>query len=500
MALSRSFLFGIANSIGMLFVGLVVVPFYLAYLGVEAYGLVGFFVMTQSLLLLLDLGLAPTISREVARFSAFGKLPEVGDLLHSLATIYWLIAALIAVALFGFSSVIAEHWLQTKTLPTETLSRAIVLMGIVIACRWPAGLYRGALVGAEKLVIASIINLSMMTVANVGAVAVLAFVSPTIEAFFIWQGGVGLTYAITMRAAAWNVIGRPRPTRFSMSELKRVWRFTAGMSLIVLTGLILTQLDKVLLSKLLVLDEFGIYMLATVVVSGLYALISPIFSTVNPRMSMLVANGEIERLTDLYQLSTRFLCVIVFPVSLILVVFPEELVFLWTGNLELAKGVAPILMLLAIGTSLHGVMHIPYALQLAYGLTRIPLKITLVLLIVMVPMVVVLTQWYGARGGAMAWLILQIIYVLLGTYLTHREVLKGVGRKWLLQDVGIPIVVASVVGWISHYLVQGTGYSAVIDLALAIAMSIVTALLIVLASPRLLPLVLNTIKARSLAF
>ena len=100
----------------------------------------------------------------------------------------------------------------------------------------------------------------------------------------------------------------------------------------------------------------------------------------------------------------------------------------------------------------------------------------------------------------MAWLILQIIYVLLGTYLTHREVLKGVGRKWLLQDVGIPIVVASVVGWISHYLVQGTGYSAVIDLALAIAMSIVTALLIVLASPRLLPLVLNTIKARSLAF
>ena len=48
---------------------LVAVPIYLKYLGFEAYGLVGFFMVTQSLLTLLDFGLAPTVSREVGRYS-----------------------------------------------------------------------------------------------------------------------------------------------------------------------------------------------------------------------------------------------------------------------------------------------------------------------------------------------------------------------------------------------------------------------------------------------
>ena len=52
------------------------------------------------------------------------------------------------------------------------------------------------------------INIAMVTLGNVGAVGVLAFVSPTIQAFFIWQAGVGLVYAGTIRWAAWRTVGR----------------------------------------------------------------------------------------------------------------------------------------------------------------------------------------------------------------------------------------------------------------------------------------------------
>ena len=47
--------------------GFVFVPVYISYLGIEAYGLIGLFATLQAWLSLLDLGLSPTLNREMAR-------------------------------------------------------------------------------------------------------------------------------------------------------------------------------------------------------------------------------------------------------------------------------------------------------------------------------------------------------------------------------------------------------------------------------------------------
>ncbi|HXA46420.1 MAG TPA: oligosaccharide flippase family protein, partial [Burkholderiaceae bacterium] len=44
-------------------IGIVMMPLYLRYLGTEAFGLIGFYSMLQTWLLLFDLGLTPTLSR-----------------------------------------------------------------------------------------------------------------------------------------------------------------------------------------------------------------------------------------------------------------------------------------------------------------------------------------------------------------------------------------------------------------------------------------------------
>ena len=50
-------------------VQLVCIPLYVKFMGVEAYGLVGFYLMLQAMLQILDLGLSPTMNREMARYS-----------------------------------------------------------------------------------------------------------------------------------------------------------------------------------------------------------------------------------------------------------------------------------------------------------------------------------------------------------------------------------------------------------------------------------------------
>lgn len=499
MTLGRNLIAGLVNSVWSALIGLAVVPFYLKYLGIEAYGLIGFFVTTQSLLQLLDMGMAPTINREVARCSASGELKEAGKLLHTLAVVYWSMAAVIAVLLLGLAPVIAEHWLQSRQLSAQTITHAVMLMGLVVACRWPIGLYQGAVVGAQRLTVSSAINMTMVTVGSIGAVAILAFVSPTIEAFFIWQACVGLAYAVIMRFAAWRIVGKSGHNRFDIEKLKSVWRFTAGMSGIGLTALIFTQMDKVILSKMLGLEEFGHYMLATVVVSGLYVLIAPVYNVIYPRFSALVETGDTEKLADLYRMGRRLLVSAIFPIAMVLAVFGYELVLVWTGNPAIASSVAPVIALLAIGSGLHGAMYFPYALQLAYGMTRLPLTINIILMMVYLPMIIYFALNYGAMGGALAWLLLHVIYMFLGTWLTHRRLLKSIGVGGGLQDIGIPFMLTLLIGVLGHFTVHSNQYPALVKLLGGGLLALIAMVLSIVTSKRLRTAIQGKLKWKKVA-
>jgi len=77
----------IANWIGQgvsALMGLAFVPLYIRYLGMEAYGLIGIFVLLQAWLSILDMGITPTLNREMARFTAGAHTPQsIHNLLRS---------------------------------------------------------------------------------------------------------------------------------------------------------------------------------------------------------------------------------------------------------------------------------------------------------------------------------------------------------------------------------------------------------------------------------
>jgi len=486
MTLSRNLLAGLINSVWSAFIGLAVIPFYLKYLGVEAYGLIGFFVTTQAVLSLLDMGMAPTINREVARCSAYGSLKDAGKLLHTLAIVYWSMAVMIAVVILMLSPLISEYWLQSKQIPSQTISHALILMGLVVACRWPIGLYQGAVIGAQRLAVSSVINMIMVTISSLGAVIVLAFISPTIEAFFIWQACLGVIYTMVMRSAAWRIVGKDEQLFFDFEKLKSIWRFTAGLSGIALSATILSQQDKIILSKILSLDEFGLYMLATVVVNGLYFLIMPVYNVMYPRLSELVVNGDLEKIVETYRNGTRLFTSLFLPVAMVVVFYSRDIVFLWTGNPDIAVRIAPVISLLAFGTALHGVMFFPYALQLSYGNSKIPLICNVVLMVVSVPLTFILSMKYGLLGGGLTWFFLHSFYMFFGTWLTHKNFLKDIRSKWILHDVMFPLSISVVVGAIGYYTytVNDIGYSLWMKLSWGALMALMASLLSILSMPQ----------------
>lgn len=449
---------GLANSVGSALVILLTVPFFLRYLGVPAYGLIGFYTSLQALFGLLDVGLGPTINREVARGTSPQDRAKTRDMLHTLAMAYGAAAVLIALGIALCAPWIGRHWLKASSLPIADVVEVIRLMGLVIAARFPLSLYLGALIGAGRMAAASGIEVVMVTLANVGAVLVLVWVSPTLEAFFVWQALVGLANLAAVWAAAWRAL-RDRegasPPRIDIAGLRRVWRFSAGMGTTAVLGAIFLQSDKVILSRMINLESLGRYTLAGLVARSLYVFVVPVFTAVYPRLTALHASGDDAGIKQLYKSGSRALMAVIFPGACFVGVFATDLITLWTGNAALAKSVDAVVILLLIGTAFHAAMHFPYALQLAYGKSDMSALISAVLLLAFAPLIIVLTGRYGIEGAAAAWAILNVMYLVFGTWLTHRTLLRGSGLAWIVGDIGLPMLVAAAIAGFGAWEVRG---------------------------------------------
>src|SRR4249919_2635098 len=110
MRLGRNLVAGLAGSTWTAIVGLAATPYYMKLLGIESFGMIGFFMTLQALMSLLDLGLSPAMNREVARSMADGDLAPVRRLLRSLATLYGLAALGIGAAVAAAAPWLGKHW------------------------------------------------------------------------------------------------------------------------------------------------------------------------------------------------------------------------------------------------------------------------------------------------------------------------------------------------------------------------------------------------------
>lgn len=480
--------------------GLAFVPLYIKFLGIEAYGLIGFYAMLQGGFQILDLGLSQTMNREMARYSALPeKAGEARDFVRTLEIGYWAIGILIGIGIFIASPFIAGHWIKPGSIQVKTVQHAVMIMGVVSALQWPISFYEGGLMGLQKQVLSNGIKIGISTLGVCGAVVILWKVSPTITAYFTWQIIVNALLVTLLTVFLWRRLpSSDRPPVFSPSLLRNIWRFAAGMSGISVSAIILTQLDKVILSKILSLEMFGYYTLAGVASSVVpLLLVSPVHNALFPRITSLAAAGDDTALNLLYHQGSQFMAVLVFPVAAVLAFFSFDILQLWTGSMKTAGMTSPIVRVLVIGMALNALIHLPYALQISHGWTSIGLRINTFFIITMVPAIFYMATHYGAVGAASAWVAMNSIYLVIGVPLTHHRLLQGEMRRWFIEDVGPPALAALLTAALGRWFITSpmTPMTAIASLSTVLLSAFATA---ALAAPHMRIWLFIKLKARGI--
>jgi O-antigen/teichoic acid export membrane protein len=427
-------------------IGIIFVPLYISYLGVEAFGIVGLYTVLQGLASLLGGGMFPALGRTMARYSGGAvSAQSLRDLLRSAETLALGVAVGIALVLWMASGWLADHWLRVDTLPREAVSQAITVMGIMVACRFVESVYLSSLVGLQRQVLLNIVTTVGATVRAVGVLAVLAWYSPTIEAYFAWQAIVSVVSLIVLALVAYSVMPvANRPGRFSLETIREVMPFAGGMLTLTVLGLLHTQGDKLLLSRLLPLSEYGLYTFAGMAAHGVILMTVPVLQSWYPRLIELQSRQEQASLARAFHACAQVQTVVTGSLGLVLATFSTEIIDIWTGNPELEPA-AKLVSILVVGNIFNALSQVPSLLQIAHGFTRLLMQMQIMLLVVMFPVLYAVATTVGTVGAATVWMASNICYFLFCTPYLFRNTLAGDKWRWYRDDIARPLAAAGLV-------------------------------------------------------
>ena len=443
MTLKRNVIANILGSGWSALMSIIFVPLYIKYMGVESYGLVGVSAIVFAWLFILDMGMSSTISREMARFSGNAhNNKSILDLLKSFEIISFGAAIIVIFSILVSSRWLSVNWINNKSLNNDIVINTIIIIGFIAGTKLIEGVYRNALVGLQKQIKINIIASILATFRGLGAVFLLIYVSPSIIVFFLWQAIISIATVVWYGSYLYSVLPNTEiKSSFSIKELSKIKQYAFGMIGTTILVLLLTQIDKLILVKLITLKEYGYYTMAFSVANMLNLIMGPLSQAISPKFSQLVAKEDSKAIIEIYHKTSQFITVTIGVLAGYLIIFSDVFIMVWTKDQELTRNIAPLVSVLSLGTLLNMLMSMPYQMQLAHGWTSLSIKLNIATLIFILPTILILVPKYGVIASAWIWVAINAGYLFIGVHFMYRKILIKEKTRWLLEDTLKPLIV-----------------------------------------------------------
>jgi O-antigen/teichoic acid export membrane protein len=428
----------VANGIGRVWtmlLGLGILPLYVRFLGPEAYGLVGLYGVISSVCSLFDTGITTSLGRELARAETGDTGKRNAELMRTAEVIYGIVGIGLGVAVVFAAPQIVEHWLNLDKMKPEVAIAAVRLMGIYLVFQWPTAIYFAALTGLQKQVELNVVNLVGTSVRSIGTVFVLWAYSGSILAFYGWQVASTALYLLLCREIVWRAREVTREAAaFRWHLVHGVRGFAGGVTVMTGISVVASQIDKIVLTRLVPLEAFGYYSFATTIATAAAALGQPILSATYPAMIEAQTAHSQARLAALFHKSAQLVAVTTFAPSAVVCAFSYAVLRLWTRDAIIASHTASLLSVCVVGSALGGVALVPYNLTLAAGSVRASMIAVTAGVVVYAIVLAILAPRLGVMSGAIGLVFVNAVGLLIYAPFVS-QVLPGQSTAWLLRDI-----------------------------------------------------------------
>jgi O-antigen/teichoic acid export membrane protein len=418
----------------------VFLPVYVRLLGIDAYGLIAFNTILLAILYIADAGLSASFAREAAKSEpGQGLLDLFTSIERALFSILIVVGAVFLVA----TPLIGTQWLSnTGSVPVEQVRQSLWLMCLALIPQIAMSLYFGGLMGLQRQVAANLLWMGF-SIARSGLVVIPIYFVPDVRVFFLWQAIASIAMLWVMRKVLLSNIIAPLKGasaqkihgNFSWSALRGIRGYAAGMfGMSIIAGLN-TQLDKLVVSKMLPLNKFAEYSLASTLAQIPYILTLPVAVALLPRLTYLLEReDQFEELTAIYRNATYYIASIGAVTGIGIYLFIQDIFSLWMPGQSISTDTVQAAKILALGSTLLTLQLAPFQLSLANGHQATNLRLGAVILFVSAPLLVFLTWQYGSLGAAIPWLLVNLVaFIYLGFALNRRFPIVSL-QQWFFAD------------------------------------------------------------------
>jgi O-antigen/teichoic acid export membrane protein len=391
-----------------------------------------FFTLTVSsvLTLALDLGISSTVVREVS--ARFAKDPEyIHDLMRTGSLLYWGAWAVLALLLWLAAPWLVHRWIRLETLEAPTAVAAVRIFGAGALLILPRSIYVGLLRGLQRMDFTNAIDAAASAVQQGGVLAILVFwPQARLEAIAWWlsaavAGGL-LAYVV---AVLRFLPARALVPGLVVDVLSRNYRFASRLVWITVLSLVMTHLDRIVVSRLLPVGVFGSYAFGHSVVAKAAFLGIAIGTAAYPLLSSLSSAGAREEMGAQYRKLQDLTCFGTVPLFAA-VPFAVVPVFGHVFEPEVGRALLLPLTWVTVGSYLNGMLNIPYFFSLAVDRADIAARLQAYALLICVPICLVAVSQFGLAGAGFSWMCYQLFAFFYAVPRLCRECLEIEPAQW----------------------------------------------------------------------
>jgi len=467
--LARNTILNFIGQVVPLLVGVATIPFIVRGLGTERFGLLSLAWMILGYFAIFDLGLGRATTKFVAEALGKGEEDEVPRIVWTAVTVQAILGVLGALVLISITPLLVEHILN---IPPELVGEAKAMF-YILALSVPVVLvsasFRGVLEAAQRfdLVNAVKIPISSLTFLLPLIGLLLGLRLPGIVALILLArlGALVAFIAVNLRM-------RPQLRRYavSFSTFHRLFSFGGWVTVSNLVIPIFVYLDRFLIGALLTISAVAYYAAPYEVVTRLLIIPAAMTSVLFPTFSSLAACDCRDKLNDSVMRSIKYLVIVMIPLTLIVLIFAEDILRVWLGN-DFSRESTNVFQLLSIAVLLNAIGYIPFALIQGIGRPDIIAKYHLVELPVYMSVAFFLINYLGINGAALAWCLRMVWTIPIFFVICAR--VAGVPLKALSKNgTDRSLIIAAVV------LIPGMALSLVRELGITAIGLLAGALLI----------------------
>ena len=436
----------LANFLGQgytVLAGVGTAPLYLEHLGSEAFGLVGFYMALNAWLVIFGFGLGPALEREVAKNKAHapGRL-ELAKVFLSFEILMGALALALCLALNLASDWLGRSWLNPQALDARALREGLQLLALALALRWHSALYRNAINGFEAQVWLNQVDAVLITLRFFAPLGAFLILDPSLGLYFLCQVGAALLELVLLRLKVRRLLPlASTPFQLHVSSVKPLLPFALSALYASILGLGLSQLDRLVLSAALSLEEFGYFSLAVLICGGLQNLSAPVAKALLPRLTALLQAQDRGALQRTYLHGSRWIVCALAPIVFVIALWPGETIYVWTGNTAATSWLGAVLPFFVLGVGLGAISSSQYFLQFAAGRLTYNIRLNTGLVLVNTPVLAYLAQVHGAVAVGAFLLCVRGGVFLFFVPFVHRKLFPGIHGTWLLHAVLAPLFV-----------------------------------------------------------